>query len=903
MNGIFVAAFARSARALALTIAASVGLAACGDSEATTDPFDATTDSGDDTSPGDTGGETGDDTGGDVGSDTGGDSGTDADDTTTDIGPDIDPTLDRDNDGLTDLEEITIWGTSPIVADTDGDGFSDKQEVVDLAFDRDVDNFQFNPLVADRPTLEIQLSQAPVIYAIYETTSGTTRTIGQERSEETRSANSRSWGGSNSYSVEQSHTVGVSVGFSGWKLEGSVSYEYSYSTTSESTNEWSQEQTAENAETLAQMEQFEESNSITTSGGIVAITARINNPGDIAYFLDNLTLTAYELDPLDPENTSPVGTLTFIDGADVFPRTRLEPGERSAPLTFAVELDLPTIEALLANSRNLMIAPATWLIEGDGTVNFELAATSVNARTAEIIIDYGFERPVERYRVSTVATEGLNYITVDDAFERILRIPYTQGTLPFRRAGEDEPTDTMEMLTGVRSYGSSDEDTILWTVVHSYPINNGADTQVDQYHPFTDELDFGALRLQKGHTLQLIRIVDTDRDGLGERSEYAYGTDPNNPDTDGDGCNDGFEVAGWTVGEGESARFYRSSPVLPNTDFDLFDDCEEYAAGTNPMSADNTPPTASVSVATADGVRAVFRVAFADDETPVLELRYRIDGGTEQTRDVSASSGPVDIEHVFSTAGAHTFEVVSFDGALLSAPATVGYTVGPPNSGVVSHWPISGSTDSAFTGNLDDIAGSNTASARNIRFVTGRDDSGRGAAKVNFDGESGIFYTGAVDLGANFTVSAWIRFESIYSDMFVFGQHDRFAVSGTPSAIGLHDMHGTTYADSGNRIVNVSMGGSTWDEEAFFYHVALVVSGTTARLYINGVERGSGTINADTDNCSLIFGHPSGGSTACGSVSRAESHENGLNASFDDIRQYSRALSANEIRALYISAP
>jgi hypothetical protein len=36
--------------------------------------------------------------------------------------------------------------------------------------------------------------------------------------------------------------------------------------------------------------------------------------------------------------------------------------------------------------------------------------------------------------------------------------------------------------------------------------------------------------------------LDTDADGLPDYIENYYGTDPNNPDTDGDGYKDGEEV-------------------------------------------------------------------------------------------------------------------------------------------------------------------------------------------------------------------------------------------------------------------------------------------------------------------------------------------------------------------------
>jgi outer membrane protein OmpA-like peptidoglycan-associated protein/opacity protein-like surface antigen len=69
---------------------------------------------------------------------------------------------------------------------------------------------------------------------------------------------------------------------------------------------------------------------------------------------------------------------------------------------------------------------------------------------------------------------------------------------------------------------------------------------------------------------------DHDGDGLTKREEQELGTDPNNPDTDGDGLMDGEEV-----------NKYFTDPLNPDTDGDGLNDGDEVSNyGTDPVKAD-----------------------------------------------------------------------------------------------------------------------------------------------------------------------------------------------------------------------------------------------------------------------------------------------------------------------------
>jgi len=82
-----------------------------------------------------------------------------------------------------------------------------------------------------------------------------------------------------------------------------------------------------------------------------------------------------------------------------------------------------------------------------------------------------------------------------------------------------------------------------------------------------------------GIGLTLVSGIDSDADGDGllKSEENQIGTDPNNPDTDGDGLNDGVEV-----------RTYFTNPLNPDSDSDgLTDGDEVMTHRTDPLNADS----------------------------------------------------------------------------------------------------------------------------------------------------------------------------------------------------------------------------------------------------------------------------------------------------------------------------
>jgi Bacterial TSP3 repeat len=91
--------------------------------------------------------------------------------------------------------------------------------------------------------------------------------------------------------------------------------------------------------------------------------------------------------------------------------------------------------------------------------------------------------------------------------------------------------------------------------------------------------DDGVLLLRPGHPAQR-DVADSDGDFLSDEAEERNGTDPHNPDSDGDGVGDGIEV--WKA-TNPLVQDWNTSDWNRDTDGDGETDNDEIANGTDPL--------------------------------------------------------------------------------------------------------------------------------------------------------------------------------------------------------------------------------------------------------------------------------------------------------------------------------
>ncbi len=486
---------------------------------------------------------------------------------------------DTDGDGLSDQQEMLI-GTSIDLADTDGDGLSDYEEVTNGGFD---------PLIADLPSITIDIVDSPSIQinVTYETNTGKQSEFSATYERGAESSYSRSDTTATSSTIESSTSISAEVtGNFGPVPGGSASVGTESSVAASSTEEFSTNTTSTSArssrEEFANYQGATSGETLSAETGSLSATLEISNNSTLAYELSSVSIIAKKRSA-GGQRVVPIGTLTFAtDQPEI-----MSPGERIQAEITTTQTSLPVLKELMSNPSGLILTIGSYAIReiGEDGLDFALQNQDVASKTAQVVIDYGDNlidgnSPTESFMVATnvnrdPATLETLGITMQSVMQDILEIDFQTSVQSVPDENGNATTDMRNVLSMVRSQVSIDSVSGFWYVFSNSTSMNDPAT------------NFEDIVLMPRDRITMVYLADADGDRLFNREEYLLGTDFDSDDTDNDGLTDYEETRdGWLVQDGRSQYRVYSDPLNVDADGDLVSDFDEREQQTDPDRAD-----------------------------------------------------------------------------------------------------------------------------------------------------------------------------------------------------------------------------------------------------------------------------------------------------------------------------
>ncbi len=642
-------------------------------------------------------------------------------------------------------------GTSPLLDDTDGDGVTDYDEFANpirsplLA---DVPQVKVDFVGELTMTLDVSLAQGTSV------TQGKQYGLVESEGSTTTSSNESTWENSLEFSQSLEVAAGYEAGpTGGGSVEVSVGVSATQGFTEGGSTSWSEASTQEVQNSFLDIQEESATQEQTINGGTVTAGIRIINEGNVAFTLENLLLTASLIDQSARDGLRAIASLR--PGVSNVTLSAFDQTGVLAVQTDVGRIGAEQILALMADPSALLIDIATFdLLDAEGR-SFAFLNDITNARTATLILDQGLDRPIERYRVATEVARNPDGtaagITVGEVLTKILGIPFEMEP----RIGSVDPDfpNGVKILTKVRDREltvdlgaandpTDDEALAFWAVFGTF-ADAGDQT-----------IDFNDLVLKAGDTIMLVYTEDRDDDGVFKREEFMYGSSDNDSDSDGDTLNDFLEIrTGWDIvvagnhPQLSGLKHVFPDPTRENVDQDQLTDPQEMVAGTDPKNPDtdgdglidgvdncptdpaNAAPTIMLTK-TSDTSGAEVTLAgrvfedLVDGRCDVDNVkRIHIDWGdgneqcydlTDQScadilnadleNDLDAKSIQLSVSHIYLTQNVDTITVTATDERGAESVETYTVEITFPTTGLVAFYPFN--DDLAVDEIVRDVSGS-----------------------------------------------------------------------------------------------------------------------------------------------------------------------------------------------------
>jgi hypothetical protein len=184
---------------------------------------------------------------------------------------------------------------------------------------------------------------------------------------------------------------------------------------------------------------------------------------------------------------------------------------------------------------------------------------------------------------SAVVQEGVAAATKQGVDPSLAVQSLTQGVVSGAVAAAVQtnlPTEVVQQLGEAAKQAAASTASQMDNVSQDAVTEVNVGDAITQAESNADQsVDFDAANdalAQNSGNYQNFFIVDSDNDGLGDATEEAIGSDPHNPDTDGDLLMDGYEYL-----------LHGANPLLADTDGDLISDSLEIHMGSDPLTVDS----------------------------------------------------------------------------------------------------------------------------------------------------------------------------------------------------------------------------------------------------------------------------------------------------------------------------
>lgn len=500
-----------------------------------------------------------------------------------------------------------IGATSPTLADTDGDGRTDYEELYSSVFKPQIAELpQLNIEVVDQVDirLNVEYAEESGVTHEYSTSVETGFSSGQSSTNSSSTENSDSVTNTNHLGAHVDVTVGAEEGFAippGAEVKSSVeagadyfhewAHETGTTTTVGTESTTSTEQSSSSSYT--QLNSDSQTMTQTVATGSLSAGVRIRNIGDVSFALSNINIAVRMWmpgsDPGDQFFTGSFHTVATLQPS-FDATTALGPGDVTPIIQVAAQdVNSQLVQAFLADPTRLYFeSPGFQLTDANG-LNFAFLREVTRARTAHILIDFG-DGTTEDYTVATEVNRDPNGnvtgLKLGDALKML--------GIPFATQVQTGPGGSgLKVLTQVRGQpATAPTPKLFWSAFVTTRILNA-----DPPTNFEDTL------LRAGDSVNIALSRDDDGDGLFAAEEEHFGTSDHAVDTDGDGLTDAEEVmpavavnpdgtittipAGWDVHLANGVTYHVvSDPRFADIDGDGLSDAQEKALGTDPFKWD-----------------------------------------------------------------------------------------------------------------------------------------------------------------------------------------------------------------------------------------------------------------------------------------------------------------------------